>query len=181
MARIKTLTTLRARCRRSEPADPDCCWIWKGAVRPNGHAAIWIVHPETGREMVVGGAHAVAILTGKVVPKPGRTWTTCGDPLCCHPRHAQAGTYAEWGAWKKESGQWPRTQRMRVAAVARGRALSKIDLDIARAMRESPLPPLQEAKVWSQKLGTRISHDVVCDVRAGRRWPEPNPFRALMR
>jgi hypothetical protein len=62
---------------------------------------------------------------------------------------------------------------MMAAAAARGRRLSKIDLDIARQMRASDLPPIQEAQRWG------VSHDVVLEVRHQRLWPEPNPFQWL--
>lgn len=180
LPRVKTLTGLRNRCTRHDPQDPNACWTWNGATRGKGYPAVWMIDPSTGKEMVVSGARAVAILKGKEIPRPGKSWTTCGNKLCCNPKHEMTGTYAEWGAWKRENDAWPRTARMLAAAKARGQRLSKINLEIARQMRASPLPPLREAERWSRELGTSISHDVVIDVRAGRRWPEPNPFAGLL-
>lgn len=176
---ITTLAKLRARCSRSNPKDPDCCWLWKGAIRQGGGAAIHIHDPALGRDVIVSAPRAVAILKGKEIPRPGKSWTICGNPHCCNPLHERTGTYAEWGAWIRESKAWVGNLRRLGANAALGRRRSKINLAIARQMRASPLTQKQEAQRWSELLGRPISHDVVHDVRTGRRWLEPNPFAGL--
>lgn len=172
-SRIKTLRTLRMRCSIERPGDPGCCWIWKGAAKAKGgRAVVWIMD-KTGKAMAVGGARAAAILKGKDLTGKPRSWQTCGNPLCCQPNHEMSGTYAEWGAWKREHQQWPVTARMLAAAAARGRRRSKINLEIARQIRASTLPAIPEGQRWG------VSHDVVLDARAGKLWPEPNPFAGL--
>lgn len=176
---VTTLKKLRERCSLRDPKDPDCCWLWKGAIRESGQAAIHMIDPRTGKATNVTAPHAVAILKGKDIPRPGRCWTSCGNRLCCQPKHERTGTYAEWGAWIRETKAWVDNERVRAAASAAGRRRSKINMDIARQMRASPLTDSAEAKRWSARLGYSLSHDVVHDVRHQRRWPEPNPFAGL--
>lgn len=177
---VTTITRLRARCSRASVIDPDCCWLWKGAMRLNGQAAICIHNPATGKSEVVGAPRAVAILKGKDIPKPGKSWTTCQQAHCCNPLHERTGTYAEWGAWIKERQLWVGNERVKLAQTLNNRKRSRINLAIAREMRASPLPNTEEAQRWTEKLGVPIGRKTVWDIRTGRHWEEPSPFRGLL-
>lgn len=176
---ITSITGLRQRCTIAEPGNPDSCWIWKLAHRPNGGAAINLYDPDVGHEVVASAPRAVAILRGMPRPKPGKSWTTCGHQDCCQPNHARTGTYAEWGEWLRKSGQLKGSIKRKVATTAHWRSRSAIDMDIARQMRASPLNATEEARVWSEKLGLFVSHDLVTKVRSGHCWNEPTPFAGL--
>jgi hypothetical protein len=171
---ITTITRLKANCSIADREDPDCCWIWKGAVRGK-RAAIWL--PKTGE--VVTGPRAAATLSGTEIPQGYRVWPTCCRSDCCNPRHAVVGTYLEWGTHVREKRLWVGNEKNIAAAKARGRERSKIDLQLAREIRESGLSQRREAQRVKEKHGIEISRHLVSNVRTGKRWAEPNPFAGL--
>jgi hypothetical protein len=176
---VTSLSRLKARCSLLSFSDPDACWLWKGAVRPNGQAAICVHTTATGKTETVSAPRAVAILKGKEIPKPGKSWTTCGHAHCCNPNHERTGTYAEWGAWIKEQQLWVGNERVRLAQKINNRKRGRINMEIARKMRASTLPPTEEARRWSEALGRPIGRNIVYDVRNRGRWAEASPFSGL--
>jgi hypothetical protein len=174
---VTSLTRLKQRCSLASNTR-ECCWVWKWSAKRLGQAAIHV--RVDGKEKVVTGAWAALHLTGRT-PAPGvRTWASCGNKLCCNPDHAMSGSYAEFGKWQKETGALLGNPRRLAVATKGGRSRSAINMEIARQMRDSPLSATQEAKVWSERLGRTISHDVVSDLRRGKSWQETSPFAGLM-
>jgi hypothetical protein len=167
---ITSVAKLKARCVIDRETG---CWHYTGHVRDEKAAQLWIFNPIKQAFEVMGGAKAAAFLSGKTIPPRGRAWMKCRVADCVCPDHVMTGTMAEWGAFYREGGYW-KGNPLRIAAVtAAGRARAKLDMEKARAIRESTALGVEEARRHG------VHPEQVSRVRLFKAWREPSPFQGL--
>lgn len=66
------------------------CWVWRGVVNPKGRGVVSIAGPtvDGARERTSMPAHRLAwILSRGRDPGAADVVQTCGNALCCRPKH----------------------------------------------------------------------------------------------
>ena len=78
-------------------AGPDACWLWRGAITPEGYGILGLGRPHD--RAVNEYAHRLAYVLAHRVPVPPRGAMTidhrCRTRACCNPRHLELVTQRE--------------------------------------------------------------------------------------
>lgn len=158
---MTTLETIRGRCVIDGETG---CWKWSGAMNRDAKGGrvpiVW--HGERARSAI-----RVAYELGRGPVQPGAiVWRTCGCESCLNPAHLMAGTRAQWGAWRSETGRAAPTPQWRAQNHQNARARGVLSLESARYIRTSD----KTGKALAVELG--VSKTAVSRVRLGRTWNE---------
>ncbi|MDP2129957.1 MAG: helix-turn-helix transcriptional regulator [Erythrobacter sp.] len=120
------IARFRAKVR---PAGPEDCWLWQGAIGPNGYGRMQF----TRRGQTIY-AHRLALLIALQEPLPGTVALhSCDNPLCVNPAHLSWGTQRSNVRQALERGRAP--HKGRVAGEKNGNA--KLTADVVRSIRSS--------------------------------------------
>ena len=158
---IRTLDDLRDRCYVD---DSTGCWHWRLAFTKE-NPQVWI------QDRTVLGQRAALILAGKLAPNARRCWATCGNRDCVNPKHCRSGSYADWGAWVKATGNWRGNPATRAANVRNGQERSKLTAEqVAEILRSD-----ETHTALGRRLG--VHHSTISNVRRGVSWRQ-SPTRA---
>jgi hypothetical protein len=63
------------------------CKSWLADVTSSGYAAYWDVDETTAKTVKRPVAYKVVEFDGRTVPEGSTVWRTCGNRLCCEPKH----------------------------------------------------------------------------------------------
>lgn len=160
---IRTLEDLRLRCVMDRDTD---CWRWKGALS-DGVPHVCLHDAQTGKHRVTTGPRAAALLSGREIPEGRIAYRTCCTKACVNPDHIAVGTKKQLGLMIRRKGT-QRNNPLRSLINARNsrRRVAKLNMDIARQIRESDEPGV----VWARRLG--VCAQTISAVRTGKRWVE---------
>ena len=136
---IYTLADLRDRCRIDSETG---CWNWSlttsggksGSVVPRVSIPVGVIGNDVLKH--VTGPRASWLLSGRSMRDGWVAWRTCHNPLCLNPVHIKAGTHADEGQWRRDTGTWrgdPLRSRANMTS-ARKRALPPHSVEAIEAM-----------------------------------------------
>jgi hypothetical protein len=167
---IRNVERLRERC----VVDPETgCWHWKLAKTALGRPAVNLIHPVTGRRRKLPGTRAAWILAnGRDVPEGRIVRLRCRSMDCCNPEHVKCTTRKEWGQHMAKIGANKPDPVRHLTLVRRGLQFAKLNMEIAREIRASPLPAREEA------LRRGVCQSTITAVRRNERWKERAPVIA---
>lgn len=150
-----TIDDIRARC-----TDLGDCWLWQGGKSSTGHP---MLYGELRRVLV---RRYVWQLLGHELPaKPLVLKATCGEVLCCNPKHLAVWTRSQLVA---EAYASSRNTDAEYGArfAARVKQGTKIDMQKARAIRADQ----RTSDAVAAEMG--ISASMVRKIRSGQCWRE---------
>jgi hypothetical protein len=160
-----TLDSIKERC--IEEGD---CWLWQGG---KSHGAPYIRHE--GKSVPVRRYIAESIL--KMPNLEGRlVASSCGHLECVSPDHIVVYSRKQLQKATAKRTQYGKDllRRYKLANLARSR--SRLNIDIARQIREAEGPQRAIAKAFG------VSFDTVNKIKNGRTWQEfDNPFLRLIK
>lgn len=161
--RISSLQHLKLRCIISEITG---CWRWQGATC-NGCARIWMFDHLKGKDTVVSGPRAAALLDREKRLRKGlRAWLTCTRRDCVNPAHVKVGTMAEWGAWMSEHGRLYDTPARKARMAASWERKCPDRVEAAKRV----LAAADHVKGVTLADELNVSPQFVSHVRRGNRW-----------
>lgn len=166
---IRSLAGLKDRCVIDEHSE---CWIWSMSKSSTGAARASVMMPWNPKPRNMQGIRAAYEYNQNKPLEAGlRVWSGCGNPACCNPRHATAGTVAEWGKFQAERGLWKgRPERVK-ANRQNGNKRKALTDEQVRIIRESNETGSKLAEVFG------VTHQTISAVRLNKRYAD----QAVMR
>lgn len=147
---MKTLEEIRSRCVITE----DGHWLWRGALRADGRAAIWSPDYTTGRMQNQSGPRAVwHCSTERPIPPKWRAYGTCDEQTCCNPAHVKCTSETDYGKWLARAGVFKGQTRRILANRATGRSRSKLTPALIQEIQASE----ETGVALSLRLGLRTT------------------------
>src|SRR5215467_7191387 len=99
--KIEVMNRLLEKIYCPNPADPDSCWLWMGALSSQGYATIGI----DGKSWFV---HRVSwVLHRGPIPAGLNVCHRCDTPPCWNPHHLFLGTQHDNIVDAVNKGRWP--------------------------------------------------------------------------
>lgn len=155
---------LKLKAKTTELAD---CWLWTKATDSSGYP----ITSSNGCKLV---RRLMFELNGGTLAARVPIVTTCEERLCINPEHLMPSSIKKVAKKAAKNGAW--TGLVRGAKIsAKKRETSKINMDIARAIRFSAEPSRTVAAQYG------IHKTLVQRIRNGTAWKDhTNPFAGLM-
>lgn len=152
-AKVWTLADVQAMC-----IEEDDCWIWKGAIRPDGQPFGWM----NGRVRLI--RQWVYLTTKRIEKQPGmRVFGGCGKYGCVAAGCSEYVSYADsTRRMKRDKARDMLVQRQR--NIDRGNAI--LNMEKAREIRRSDLPQRKLAEIYG------VSQSAIRRIKANELWAE---------
>lgn len=170
---LTTIESLREQC--VECGD---CWEWQGPVTKPARNRQSAGQPiTTYKGKTLGARRIMYELSGRQIVEGHLITTKCGNKLCLNPKHLIQLSPAQQNVRLGKKGAFSSPNRCAKIAVAQRANNSKINMEIARIIRDSD----ESTQVMSERYG--ISRRRAQLIRSGNAWREyinTNPFAALM-
>lgn len=168
----------RHRVRLGETPE-DCC-VWTKGTGTNGpdiqkqkeYGRVW----HRGKVVNVQRA-AYEIERANVKPEwiLVRDVSICEQELCCNPKHWLAMPRKELPRHLSRTGQWSRATHSTPATIAAARSRAKINMEIAREVRQSE----ETGAALARRLG--LCQSTISAIRRGQIWRDSsNPFAGIL-
>jgi len=154
---IYTMADLKDRCRIDEITG---CWIWGGAVY-NNIASMWYGPMKT--RMSVTGIMRY-LMSDTPPPKNLHWYASCGNILCCNPKHRKLGTRATL----QKTVLPANISQSHKLAISKGKRAKSVHYtpEKAAAIRGSD----ETCRVLAERYGLSIG--MVHRVKIGDRWAD---------